>query len=451
MTSFENEQMAGPSIDGNSDKRTDRQEASLPAAKEQARPSGATTTTTATATMTRRDHTEDDDPNSSSSRSCALALQKRWSSLMDLVRDGLSRCVLMLSHHAASHPVSYVVGTLVLSFGLLGIGFATNFDMTAKSDVSFTPFHSVINEQKEWILEESLFPPKPHSIRVLIHNQGASVTSREGVDKAFEVIQAVQGTGNYLELCEERLENNDVGFGGMCHIRGVPLFWNNTLAEYQASVQSDVDVLLAISATNYPDTSKVEPLELMGHIEYYRDTIVSAESFLMEILVPEAPSNSRGLTEAILGTLLDLRQEWSSPKGDDAGSEETTFRLEAYFTDHSLEAETLRAVFKDLPLIPIVFVIMAIFTCLVFSVSHRPDGSGRCKQRLWLGFGAVSAVCLSMAASYGMLFIIGTYAVGMLVGMECAHVYSYSFIFLISIISSFHLSSPRPLTHWLTH
>lgn len=334
-------------------------------------------------------------------QSCCSTIHTRWCALMDTLRNAISYCVLLLSCHAATNPKSYIVGTLVLAFGLAGIGLLTNFDLETESAVGFTPFKSVVNEQKAWILGDSSFPPKPHSIRILIHREGSNVATQAGVTKAFEVVKAVEATEGYADFCLASEETNEFGYGGDCHIRGVPLFWNNTFDAYKASVTSDVDILLAISAEKYPDTSTVEPLELMGHMGMHRDTvIVSAESFLMEILVPDGGSNSKAVAVDVLDSVLDLKKQWTKIEDND-------FHLEIYFTDYSLEAETLRAVFNDLPLIPMVFVIMALFTCLVFSVSHRPDGNGRCKQRLMLGLGAVSAVCLSMITSYGLLFIIG--------------------------------------------
>jgi len=368
------------------------------------------------------------------------AIRKRWHSLMDIPRGCIAYFVLHASRHAASHPVGYIVGILILSFVVLLIGLLTNFDMNTESSVGYTPFHSVINEQKDWILEESNFPPKPHSIRILIHKEGASVASRDGVLKAFEVIRAVEVTQGYQELCDTSLETNEVGYSGLCQIRGVPLFWNNTLEIFEESVLSDTDLLLAISAKEYPDTSTVEPMEIMGHIAYHRDTyVIAAESFLMEILIPKPADDSKGIAVDVLGSLLDLKNEWIDLSGK---NESSNFGLEVYFTDYSLEAESLRAVFKDLPLIPAVFVIMTIFTCLVFSFSHKPDGNGKCKQRLMLGFGAVATVCLSMAFSYGILYIIGTCFV--VIKVPCVVTMSPSVI-------AHHFLSPLPYYNAIHH
>ena len=61
-----------------------------------------------------------------------------------------------------------------------------------------------------------------------------------------------------------------------------------------------------------------------------------------------------------------------------------------------------RAILEDIPLIPIVFLIMSVFTAIVF-FKRDPIQS-----RSLLGFGAVVAVLLSLLSGFGLLFTIGT-------------------------------------------
>jgi cellobiose-specific phosphotransferase system component IIC len=78
------------------------------------------------------------------------------------------------------------------------------------------------------------------------------------------------------------------------------------------------------------------------------------------------------------------------------------------------------AAFKDIPLIPGVFVVMTIFTCLVFSTTTKKQhgasnvdsasNSRSCwqyQQRILLGLGTVWTILLSICTSYGLLWIIG--------------------------------------------
>jgi hypothetical protein len=62
-----------------------------------------------------------------------------------------------------------------------------------------------------------------------------------------------------------------------------------------------------------------------------------------------------------------------------------------------------RALVNDIPLVPIVFIVMAIFTSLIF---WKKD---KVQSRSLLGFCAVVTVLLSIMSGYGLLFLIGTY------------------------------------------
>jgi uncharacterized BrkB/YihY/UPF0761 family membrane protein len=64
-----------------------------------------------------------------------------------------------------------------------------------------------------------------------------------------------------------------------------------------------------------------------------------------------------------------------------------------------------RAIVDDIPLVPIVFVIMGIFTSLVF---WKKD---KVQSRSLLGFGAVVTVLLSIISGYGLQFVIGKCAI----------------------------------------
>lgn len=336
--------------------------------------------------------------------SFVTTITNKWRFAMDSLRKAVTQGVLILSHHAATNPIRYVVGICLFAVSILGIGYVTNFDMSVTAMVFLTPTHSVIVEQREWIEDKSNFPPKPHSLRILIHKDGENVVGLEGASRTFDVLDQIKATDGYTDLCEESEVTNTAGFMGVCHVRGLPMLWNHSRDIFQDRVTSNVDLLLQISADKYPDGSDIDPRELMGHMQILNGTLNSvdivetAESFLMEVMVPAATDGSKQIAIDVLGQLLRLRSDWTS-----SGS---PFQLETYLLDHSLESETTRAVFRDLPLIPSVFVIMAIFTCFVFSVNSKNSGK-KCETRFLLGFGAVATVLISLATSYGLLWTIG--------------------------------------------
>jgi uncharacterized BrkB/YihY/UPF0761 family membrane protein len=74
-----------------------------------------------------------------------------------------------------------------------------------------------------------------------------------------------------------------------------------------------------------------------------------------------------------------------------------------------------RAIVDDIPLVPIVFVVMAIFTSLIF---WKKD---KVQSRSLLGFGAVVTVLLSIMSGYGLQFLIGKCAIARVI--RCARAF----------------------------
>jgi hypothetical protein len=330
---------------------------------------------------------------------CCKSITGWWVSSMDRLREAVTYCVLFVAKYAALHPYSYAVGITLFSFIVLAIGLATNFNMVLDAKDVVTPTDSIVREQRSWIQHESGFPEWPRSLRVLIHKGGDNVLSNEGVLRAFEIVETINNVDGYVSLCEESMATNELGFSGECHQRGITLFWNNSRSVFDEEVSSTVDVILAASAEHYPDGSEVDPGEIMGRVSYHYSTIVSAQSFLMEILIPVTSESATAMSVEALKALMALRNEWHNDPSN-------PYEMQLYLTNFSAERESFRAVFSDAPLVPAVFVIMFLFTCLVFSTSYRPEEK-KFKQRIFLGICAVVTILLSMVTSYGMLFIIG--------------------------------------------
>jgi hypothetical protein len=61
-----------------------------------------------------------------------------------------------------------------------------------------------------------------------------------------------------------------------------------------------------------------------------------------------------------------------------------------------------RAIVNDVPLVPIVFVVMSVFTNATFWEKDKV------RSRSLMGFGAVLAVIVSILSGYGVLFLSGT-------------------------------------------
>lgn len=337
---------------------------------------------------------------------------QRWVFLMDFLRKCITRGVLCITNHAAKNPYSYAIGIPLLSLGLLGTGFATNFDMTVAAHDSLTGKTSIIRDRKDWVDHISGFPSPPLSIRMMLHAQGISVLTHEAVRHAFQVVHKVETTPGYDTICTDELSKKHYnqkhtgyvgGFSSKCHIRGVTMLWNNSRDIMEDQVNSNDDVTSAVTVTKFPDGSDMDIREIMGKASLREGDVIAAESLLLEFIIPSAHAKSASLETAVLERLIQLRNEWSNDLS-------TSIELEV-FTYLSLEQESTRAVMKDIPLIAIVFVVMALFTCAVFSSRDTSNGIGKFEyastSHTLLGLGAVVCIVLSLASSYGILYIIG--------------------------------------------
>ena len=355
---------------------------------------------------------ENQPPDHSPCCSISSVLQ-RWVFLMDFLRKFITRSVLCITNHAANNPYSYAIGIPLLSLGLLGTGFATNFDMTVAAHDSLTGKTSIIRNRKDWVDNVSGFPSPPLSIRMMLHAQGVSVLTQQAVQHAFQVVHRVETTPGYDIVCTDELSKKHYnqkhtgyvgGFSSKCHIRGMTMLWNNSPVIMAEQVTSNDDVISAVTVAKFPDGSDVDIREIMGRPSLHEGKIIAAESLLLEFIIPSAHAKSASLETAVLESLVQLQKEWSNDPS-------TRIDLEV-FTYLSLEQESTRAVMKDIPLIAIVFVVMALFTCAVFSSKDTSNGTGKSdyssSSHVLLGLGAVICIVLSLASSYGILYIIGT-------------------------------------------
>jgi len=333
-----------------------------------------------------------------------IRLQQTWSRMMDRVRDGIVWVVVTLAVHAARHPKAYVGGVVFLTFALLGVGFATNFNYHTQTDEQMTAYWSRIRGQKYYIEEE--FPPRPYSLQVIVHAQGDNILTRNGIEHMMQAVESVTSTPSYQSVCEGNDDPKDAsgGLQSICSIRGITLFWNHSMDIAQEALQSEVDVILTANQDHYPDGSEVYIGEIMGRTTQNYDTVTEAQSFSLTIQIPFTDISKDAAID-VLNSLLGLRGQWLA--------KEELYSLEVMMADYSMEQEMVNAAFKDIPLVPVVFVIMTIFTCFVFSTSRKqgsldnPEEGTRRHQRILLGLGTVVTVAMSIGSSYGLLWIIG--------------------------------------------
>jgi Patched family len=394
-----------------------------------------------------------------------------------------------MAQHAASYPVHYAVLITLFSFGALAVGYFTNFELHVNNREQLTASKSRLIPEFQWM--KGTFPQDPYLFSILVHRDAddkrsgdnPNLLTVDGIDHALHVVDMIQSTAGYQELCDAyakdaitpRKAATRGGFTSLCLIQGVTAFWNHSLDafNYERTINnmSDTDVILAVNSEFYPDGRRVAVSELFGQMTTHNSAVVKANAFRMTVTIPasrieeymddfvEGTGNqvSRDLSLRLLDELLNLRQEWTS---------ETPYRLQVMLYDYSIEQELVRAAVKDLPLIPFVFIIMAVFTCVVFSTAHKQGDSQLQSQsqlqqpkqqqrqdtiqdtalkgehvssgeeseggneifhshnqtqeeksrelcrhshqtRILLGIGAVVTILLSILTSYGLLWIIG--------------------------------------------
>lgn len=315
-----------------------------------------------------------------------------WVRFMNYVRHVLTEAVTSIATVSATHPKKTAWGIVFLSFAVAGIGLATNFEMNVESDVLYTPKSSRINEHQNWVVSESGFPAASRHLRMIVHNNDEqdSVMTKEAVEGVFEAIDTVRNMPGYDEACSTS-DFKDANGTRTCGIRSVTKFWNNSVDIFRQETPSNVDVVLQISKESYPDHGPVIVQEIMGNAKDHYDVVVHADAFFLNIALP---ADAIDFEYKAVDQLLKLRSTWS--KADHG------LGLEL-LSSSTLQDETTRAVYKDIPLIPMVFVIMSLFCCFIFSKRDKV------KSRSLLGLGAVVCVALSLVFGYGLMFLCGKF------------------------------------------
>jgi len=319
-------------------------------------------------------------------------LSEQWTNLINVIRAPIHRTILSISDHAAAHPWAYVVSVIAISLILVVTGLFTNFSIDVDEDTLWTPLNSRPLEHSSWISDDSGFNKDPRKFTALVHRSGKTVLGLEGIRRAFDAINIIRNTENYDELCS-KVDHVDFNGDQTCPLLGVTSFWNDTESLYESSVSTDKEAIDAVSSQTFPNGSPVDIKAIMGNaIRGDDDILISVDSYFLTIQLPEEYASAEFEKKA-LDDLLDLRDAWAAEAGND-------FVL-SIFADRSFSDEFTRGIVNDIPLVPIVFVIMSVFTCCVF---WRKDSVF---SRTLLGLGAVCTVFLAIMTGYGIMFCAG--------------------------------------------
>ncbi|CAB9514752.1 Pick C1-like protein 1 [Seminavis robusta] len=348
----------------------------------------------------------------------------QWSRCTNAIHSMIRRFVVALSVHAARHPLSYVLGVTTLSLAVLAIGFFTNFTIEVDYEIIYAPHGSRPVEHMDWIHHpDTGFPQGSRPFTFVLHNQGQNVLSNQGVRQMFQVLETMENTPGYQEICAQSSFTMEYANGtkieNACNVIGITRFWYYDSDLFESQELTDRQVMQAISNESYPDGVPVNRDFILGQYEITNETTVYnpamekevvwgtdptvtfAKSFLETLLLPETETAIEFETAAI-ENLLELQQQWREAAEQEVadGLQYTTYQLE-FFTMISYNSEFEKAIFKDLPLTFMVGAIMVAFTCIVF---YRPD---RVKSRSLLGVSSVFTIAMSLAMGHGIMFVAG--------------------------------------------
>lgn len=318
-------------------------------------------------------------------------LSAKWTRFINKIERKITALLRVITRHAATNPKSYVAGVILISVGFLVIGLFTNFSVDVNDDTLWTPAGSKPVVHMQWI--EDNMPPTPRNFLLMVHTEGkTNAVTLEGATRIFEALDVVRGTPKYAEVCRASTHTEIGSNVSTCDIAGITSFWNDTTSVFESSVNSDDDLLEALSASRYPDGRPVDLEGIVGYPELDQDgMLVSGQSFVVVIRLP-ATTEAEDFESNAIDRILDLQDAWDA--------EEIAYHVE-FITERSFDDEFGRAIVNDIPLVPLVFTVMSIFTCLIFAKWDKVQ------SRALLGFGAVMTVLFAIMCGYGLLFTIG--------------------------------------------
>jgi len=264
--------------------------------------------------------------------------------------------------------------------------------MEVDPELLYTVEGSIVVDHKQWINADSGFGQyNAKMFTMIVHADGENVIGDEGIRRCFSVVDMLRETPGYADVCKNTTFI-DMDGEDTCELLSVTRFWNHKLNKYRDQVSSDDDAISAISTGLFPDGAAVDLPAIFGNFQTVNGTVTVAESYSIIIPFP-VTKDAKTLEGRALENLLRIQEDWDQ-------EDDNIFRLEVQ-AGRSLQDESTRAIMKDMPLIPLVFVVMSCFTCLSFWQFHKV------KSKSLVGLGAVVSVLLAVLSGFGFLFLWG--------------------------------------------
>ena len=327
-----------------------------------------------------------------------------------------------LTQWCATNPKKTILGISCLSLFLVAVGLFTGFYVEENGDNLWTPTGVRTVEHRDWIRDpkKSGYASSPRSLIMFIHADGETVLTRDAVAGAFEALDTVRTLHGYDKVCE------DTGFVDprtgevTCEIFGPTKFWNESAAIFAADT---TDIIATLSARNFPEGTRVPESDLYGFPERDESTdlLTSVLGMTLTIDLP-GTENAKEFEKDAIDALLNLADSWDKRAP-------SNIRLEV-LSESSFDDEIAAAIVADIPLVPAVFIVMSIFTSLMFLRAKDPIHS-----RGFLGFAAVVSTLLAIMSGFGLMFISGI-AVSFKSRYSCLKQFSTALMMLLTPISS---------------
>jgi Sterol-sensing domain of SREBP cleavage-activation/Patched family len=319
-----------------------------------------------------------------------------WTKFTNWFRSMITGFTVALAVNAARNPKTNILVVTLLSFGLLATGFFTNFNVNTDEQVIYAPFKSRSKMHHEWIKNDSNFPGNSRVFTLAIHANGDNILGSDYLRKVFQALDIVRAVPGYEEVCAA---GDHINFDGIqtCKIVSVTRFFKDDMDAFEKAYAEggDEGVTKIISADTYENLTPVDTGFILGN--NVKDEETGLISFVQSYNVFFFLANAdEGGVDALEGLCLDrmaaLRVEWAN--------DGSPLELE-YFSMRSYSDEFARAIQKDLFLLPLVFLLMSAFTCMVF---FRCDVL---QSRTALGVGSVVTILLSLMGGFGLMFSTG--------------------------------------------
>jgi len=367
----------------------------------------------------------------------------QWTAAVLRLQKPMKRLLLATALHAARHPLTYVVAVTAVSLMLLMVGYATNFRIENREFKLWTPTNSPAAQHFAWINQvydnnnnnnNTSVPDSGGGAVLVFHANGGNVVSQAAMARNFEALDRVRQVAEYQTYCHKYgvppcpryvdpfvclvfgipTETSDDAPNVCGDLVGVTGFWFHNTTVFEKYGVDDQAVRETLSVDVFPgEAQDFDIADLVGFPVFENVTttnesdnnnnnetttqllLVSGQSFFTIVEIPgsNVAGESEKVNRAMEYELLLLRDEW-------AADPDNPYRIE-FQVATSFEDEFLRGILKDVPLMPVVAILMSGFTALVF---YRRDWL---RSQTMLGVGSVLCVVMSLLSGYGVMFLVG--------------------------------------------